>query len=236
MAAVLHLRDSVLPGSSPAALGRAASAQRRSVGPHPLQRAAQVVAYKAAPASQRPTVLTAGNGVPLVNIQTPSAAGVSRNTYEPVRRANARASSSTTAAPIPTQLGGWVQGNPWLARGSARVILNEVISANPSQLLGYVEVAGSARRSSLPTRRASPATAAASSTPAAPRSPPARPSSAATSTATASKAAPSVFEGAGMDASRVGYTDLIARAVEVNAGIWAQTLKVTAGTNVVDAG
>ncbi|MDQ5902952.1 MAG: filamentous hemagglutinin, partial [Pseudomonadota bacterium] len=42
-------------------------------------------------------------------------------------------------------------------------------------------------------------------------------------------------EGAGMDASRVGYTDLIARAVEVNAGIWAQTLKVTAGTNVVDA-
>lgn len=32
---------------------------------------AQVVAYKAAPANQRPTVLTAGNGVPLVNIQTP---------------------------------------------------------------------------------------------------------------------------------------------------------------------
>ena len=33
----------------------------------------------------------------------------------------------------PTQLGGWVQGNPWLAAGGARVILNEVNSANPSQ-------------------------------------------------------------------------------------------------------
>lgn len=30
------------------------------------------------------------------------------------------------------------------------------------------------------------------------------------------------IEGAGMDASRVGYTDLIARAVEVNAGLWAR--------------
>jgi filamentous hemagglutinin family protein len=31
----------------------------------------------------------------------------------------------------------------WLATGSARFILNEVVSANPSQLLGFVEVAGS---------------------------------------------------------------------------------------------
>lgn len=42
---------------------------------------AQIVAYKTAPASQRPTILTASNGVPLINIQTPSAGGVSRNTY-----------------------------------------------------------------------------------------------------------------------------------------------------------
>jgi hypothetical protein len=36
---------------------------------------AQIMADPGAPGSQRPTVLTAPNGVPLVNIQTPSAAG-----------------------------------------------------------------------------------------------------------------------------------------------------------------
>ena len=42
---------------------------------------AQIIADRTAPANQRPTVLTTPSGAPLVNIQTPSAAGVSRNTY-----------------------------------------------------------------------------------------------------------------------------------------------------------
>ncbi|TNW17051.1 hypothetical protein C5H14_12010, partial [Xylella fastidiosa] len=43
---------------------------------------AQVVADPHAPGQQRPTILTAPNGAPLINIQTPSPAGVSRNTYQ----------------------------------------------------------------------------------------------------------------------------------------------------------
>ncbi|EEZ0802873.1 filamentous hemagglutinin, partial [Escherichia coli] len=40
--------------------------------------------------------------------------------------------------------------------------------------------------------------------------------------------------GKGMDASRTDYTDIIARSVKINAGIWAQDLKVTTGRNNVD--
>ncbi|WP_387696260.1 filamentous hemagglutinin N-terminal domain-containing protein, partial [Photorhabdus sp. RM157S] len=41
-----------------------------------------------------------------------------------------------------TQLGGMVAGNPWLAKGEANIILNEVNSHDPSHLNGWIEVAG----------------------------------------------------------------------------------------------
>lgn len=49
---------------------------------------------------------------------------------------------NNSAQVVNTQLAGYVGGNPNLAGGSARIILNEVTHANPSQLNGYLEVAG----------------------------------------------------------------------------------------------
>ncbi len=104
---------------------------------------AQVVADGSASAGQRPTIGAAGNGTPLVDITAPSAAGVSRNTYQQfdVDHRGVILNNGTTNSQ--TQLGGWVEGNRALANGTARVILNEVNSSSPSQLRGFVEVAGS---------------------------------------------------------------------------------------------
>jgi filamentous hemagglutinin len=88
---------------------------------------AQVVADPSAPANQRPTILKDAQGRPLVNIQTPSAAGLSRNTY--------------TQFDVPT--GGVVlnnsSSNPWMSNGVfAKTILNEVNSTSASQIKGAV--------------------------------------------------------------------------------------------------
>ncbi len=197
---------------------------------------AQIVADPTAPASQQPTVGAAGNGVPLVNIRTPSPAGVSRNTYSrfDVEQRGAILNNARTNAQ--TQLGGWVQGNPHLAGGSARIILNEVNSSNPSLLGGHVEVAGSRAEVVI----ANPAGVTCNGC-----------GFINASRATLTTGTPIVnggnlegyrvergkvvVQGDGLDASSADYTDLIARAVEVNAGIWARQLKVTAGANRVDA-
>lgn len=92
---------------------------------------AQIVADPTAPGNQRPTVLAGPNGAPLVNIQTPSAAGVSRNTY-----------SQFDVQQQGAVLNNARESNPWLAGGTANVILNEVNSSLPSQLRGPLTVGG----------------------------------------------------------------------------------------------
>lgn len=92
---------------------------------------AQIVADPSAPGNQRATILQTANGVPLVNIQTPSAAGVSRNTYSRFDIDNRGAILNNSRTPVPTQLGGPTLGNPWI-NTPARVILNEVNSSNPT--------------------------------------------------------------------------------------------------------
>ncbi|WP_248785503.1 filamentous hemagglutinin N-terminal domain-containing protein, partial [Escherichia coli] len=86
----------------------------------------RIAADPRAPAKQRPTVITTANGTPQVNITTPSAGGVSRNTYQQFDVGQQGVILNNSRGDVQTQLGGWVQGNPWLATGTARVILNEV--------------------------------------------------------------------------------------------------------------
>ena len=80
--------------------------------------------------------------LPQVNIQTPSAGGVSRNQYSQFDVAEKGAVLNNARKSAQTQMAGWVKGNLNLARGEAKVILNEVNSKLIRRLKGYVEVAG----------------------------------------------------------------------------------------------
>lgn len=103
---------------------------------------AQVVAAGNAPAGQKPLVDAAANGVPIVLIAPPSAAGVSHNRYDQFNVDKQGLILNNSRDNTSTQLGGIVNGNMQLGTTSARIILNEVTSGNPSRLNGYIEVAG----------------------------------------------------------------------------------------------
>ncbi|AHF66884.1 two-partner secretion domain-containing protein [Pseudomonas cichorii] len=90
----------------------------------------------------------AGNGVPIVNIATPNASGLSHNQFQQYNvDAQGLILNNIAQQTGATQLGGIIVGNPNLNNGvAAQVILNEVVGANASQLKGYTEVAGQAAR------------------------------------------------------------------------------------------
>ena len=192
----------------------------------------QIIADKTAPNSQQPTIINSSNGVTQVNIQTPSAGGVSRNTYTQFDVGQEGAILNNSRNSAQTQIGGWVQGNPWLAKGEAKVILNEVNSSNPSQLKGYLEVAGKSAQVVI-----------------------ANPSglvcdgcgviNADRFTLTTGQAVMNqgylesfrvregqvTIEGKGLNGSLTPYTDIYARALKVNAGLYANSLNVALGQN-----
>ena len=193
-------------------------------------------ADKSAPGNQQPTVLQTGNGLPQVNIQTPSAGGVSRNQYSQFDVAEKGAVLNNARKAAQTQMAGWVQGNPNLARGEAKVILNEVNSANPSRLKGYVEVAGkkadvvianpsgiqcdgcgviNAGRTTLTTGKADVENGELKGY--------------------RVKGGKVTVGQKGMDNSQSDYTDIIAEKAEIKGGVWSKKgIKVTTGKNNVD--
>lgn len=135
-----------------------------------------------------------------------------------------------------TQLAGQVVANPWLAKGEAKVILNEVNSRDPSLLNGMLEVAGrqadiiianpagitcdgcgfiNANRTTLTTGQVHLANGNLSHY----------------------KVEQGTIrvEGKGMESTRQDSTTLLARAVKINAALQAQTLSITTGQNTINA-
>ncbi|OOF37662.1 hemagglutinin repeat-containing protein [Rodentibacter heidelbergensis] len=192
-------------------------------------------ADKSAPKNQQPIVLQTANGLPQVNIQTPNEQGLSHNKYRQFDVDTKGAILNNSRTQVQTQQGGWVQGNPYLARGEAKVILNEVNSSDPSVLKGYVEVAGkkadviianpsgihcegcgviNSDRTTLTTGKPQIQQGHLESF-------------------VVEKGKVSV-SGKGLDNSRVDYTEIIAREAQINAGVWSKKeMKVMTGKNTV---
>ncbi len=194
---------------------------------------AQVVA---APGSGAQVIQTQ-NGLQQVNVARPNGSGVSLNTYTQFSVPSAGTILNNAPGIMQTQQAGYVNGNPnLLPGGSARIIVNQVTSTQPSTLRGYLEVAGPRAEVVIANPNGILVNGGGFIN---------------TSRATLTTGVP-VFggsgsldayrvtggqitvQGAGLNASNVDQVDLIARAVSVNASVYANQLNVVAGANQVD--
>ncbi|BCN09792.1 hypothetical protein RPSD_16770 [Ralstonia solanacearum] len=217
-ASVLMLTAAAGALASPGLHGQSLTVDRGAPGPHPV-------------------VGVAANGTPVVNINAPSAAGVSANSFTHYNVGSAGVVLNNSGQNSQTQIAGWVQGNPFLGNNSARVILNQVTSGNPSTLAGPTEIAGT--RANLIVANPAGIICSGCSFIQAPR-------------VTLTTGTPNfdalgnlsslsvqqgqiTVNGAGLDA-RGAQLDLLSRAMAINGAVWAERLNAVAGANSVDYG
>lgn len=197
------------------------------------------VAAQITPVTPGTKMDAAGNGVPVINIATPNAAGVSHNQYQQYNVGQeGMILNNATGQLTPTQLGGLIQNNPNLKAGhEAQAIINEVTGASRSQLQGYTEVAGKAANvmvanpygitcngcGFINTPNVTLTTGK-----------PQLDANGNLSSLEVTKGSVTI-EGKGLDGSSADAVSIMARATEINAGIHAKDLSVTTGANRVGA-
>ena len=190
-----------------------------------------------APHERQATVGQAGNGITLVNVAGPSTGGVSRNDYTNFNVPQNGVILNNSYQMSNTKLGGYVPGNANMMRGSANVIVNEVTSHNPTDMKGFIEVAG--RKASvvvanpngitvdgggfINTDRAVLTTG---------------------KTEYDSKGNLNSYRveqgrisinGNGLNAKDANSLQILTEATNVNAGVWANTIETRTGKNTIDA-
>ena len=197
--------------------------------------AADIVTDASAPEAQRPYVTETANGIPLVQIARPDGNDVSVNHYEAFSVPERGAILNNAFLFSNTQLAGYIEGNPNLSGGPARIIVNEVMSDRPSELRGYLEVAGTKADVIIANPNGIYADGAGF-----------------LNTSRAILAAGrterdavggyvglhiedgrAYITGKGLDARGADSAEIYARAVAVNAGLWANHAKIVAGQNSI---
>lgn len=189
-------------------------------------------------AGQRPIMDAAPNGVPIVNIAPPSRGGVSQNHYQDFNVQPSGVILNNSSNNINTQLSGWIAGNPQLGPIPAKIIVNEVLGPNASQLLGVLEVAGQKADVVIAnpngifcdgcgTLNASRLTLSTGQ--------PQYDSGGRLDTLNVQQGLITIGQG-GLTASALGQLDLLARGLVLDGEIWVQRLNAIAGANQVEYG
>lgn len=185
-----------------------------------------------------PNVISTANGLPQVNVTKPSGAGVSLNTYSQFDVGSGGAILNNSPVNTNTQLAGQISGNPNFGpNDAAKIIVNQVSSNNPSQLRGYVEVAG---QKTAAVVVANPSglivdgggfinTTRGILTTGNPLI-----DGSGNLTGFSVTGGTITVQGAGLNGSNIDEVDLLARAVQANAAIYANSLNVTTGSNNID--
>ena len=183
-----------------------------------------------------PNIGQAANGTTVVDIRTPNQHGLSHNQYLDMQVDKSGIIFNNSGNVSKTQLAGYINANPYLAGTHAKVILNEVTGRLPTSINGYLEVAGNQASLIL-----------------------ANPNGIVGNNfgfinvdrATLTTGKPQFndngslnnflvnggdieINGSGMDARSARQTDIIANAVKINAGLWANELNIVTGKNEVN--
>ena len=190
-----------------------------------------------APHERQATVGQAGNGITLVNVAGPSAGGVSRNDYTNFNVPQNGVILNNSYQMANTKLGGYISGNPNMMRGSANVIVNEVTSHNPTEMKGFIEVAG--RKASVVVANPNGITVDGGGFINTDRA-----------VLTTGKTEYDLkgnlnsyrveqgrisINGNGINAKDANSLQILTEATNVNAGVWANTIETRTGKNIIDA-
>lgn len=190
-----------------------------------------------APHERQATVGQAGNGITLVNVAGPSTGGVSRNDYTNFNVPQNGVILNNSYQMANTKLGGYIPGNPNMMRGSANVIVNEVTSHNPTEMKGFIEVAG--RKALVVVANPNGITVdgggfintdrAVLTTGKTEYDPTGNLNSYRVEQGRIS------INGNGLNAKDANSLQILTEATNVNAGVWANTIETRTGKNTIDA-
>lgn len=189
-----------------------------------------------APVLASPATTKAPNGVPVVDINAPNSKGLSYNPFDKFNVGPKGLILNNSQRITNTQLAGYIMGNKNLQNEAARLILAEVLGKTPSRLNGTLEIAGQKAGFILANPNGIAVNGAGFIN---------------VSNMTLTTGKPILdpdgnlsyninqgtinIEGKGLDASNTDKAAILARAVKINAGIWAKGLAVTTGKNQINA-